>query len=88
MLYSSAIQILSVFCLIVIVKTFPDGAPSDTCVKKRPNQPNHGQARSQPLDKNPYEVVASSETYHPGQEVTGRNFIMIKANDFKFLIIM
>lgn len=84
MLYSSAIQILSVFCLIVIVKSFPDGAPSDTCVKKRPNQPNHGQARSQPLDKNPYEVVASSETYHPGQEVTGIYLIMIKGNDFMF----
>uniref|UniRef100_T1H6E1 Reelin domain-containing protein n=1 Tax=Megaselia scalaris TaxID=36166 RepID=T1H6E1_MEGSC len=28
---------------------FPDGAPADTCVKKRANQPNHGQARY-PLD--------------------------------------
>lgn len=76
--FSSAIQILSLFCLIVVAKSFPDGAPSDTCVKKRPNQPNHGQARTQPLDKNPYEVVASSETFHPGQEVTGINFVMIK----------
>ncbi|XP_023308874.2 putative defense protein 3 [Lucilia cuprina] len=68
--FSSAIQILSILSLIVVIKSFPDGAPSDTCVKKRPNQPNHGQARPQPFDKNPYEVVASSETFHPGQEVT------------------
>ncbi|XP_061396371.1 putative defense protein 3 [Musca vetustissima] len=70
----SLYMILSVIVPLAVTLTvtmaFPDGAPSDTCVKKRPNQPNHGQARSQPLDSNPYNVVADSETYHPGQEVT------------------
>lgn len=70
--FSNGIRIVTVLALIIAVKTFPDGAPADTCVKKRPNQPNHGQARSQPLHTNPYEVVASSETFHPGQEVTGQ----------------
>lgn len=81
--FPSAIQILSVLCLTVVIKAFPDGAPSDTCVKKRPNQPNHGQARSQPLDKNPFEVVASSESYHPGQEVTGSFQNISKPQDKK-----
>ena len=54
-----------------MVEAFPDGAPADTCVKKRANQPNHGQARSQPLHTNPFEVVAETDTYHPGQQISG-----------------
>ncbi|CAD7084942.1 unnamed protein product [Hermetia illucens] len=48
---------------------FPDGAPADTCVKKRANQPNHGAARSQPPETFPYQVVASSDSYRPGQQI-------------------
>lgn len=52
------------------VSGFPDGAPADTCVKQRANQPNHGKARTQPAHTNPFEVVASSQTYHPGQQIS------------------
>ncbi|XP_017477954.1 PREDICTED: putative defense protein 3 [Rhagoletis zephyria] len=56
--------------LISLANAFPDGAPADTCVKQRANQPNHGKARTQPAHTNPYEVVANSESFHPGQEVS------------------
>uniref|UniRef100_A0A1A9WMI8 Reelin domain-containing protein n=1 Tax=Glossina brevipalpis TaxID=37001 RepID=A0A1A9WMI8_9MUSC len=68
----AAISVLIILSVMGnVIESFPDGAPSDTCVKKRPNQPNHGQARPQPLHTNPFEVVASSEAYHPGQEISG-----------------
>ncbi|XP_055852705.1 putative defense protein 3 [Episyrphus balteatus] len=68
---SSAIGLLLVgLALIQRSGGFPDGAPADTCVKKRANQPNHGQARPQPLNTNPFEVVASAESFHPGQQIT------------------
>lgn len=54
---------------IISVSGFPDGAPPDTCVKDRFNQPHHGKAKSQPLDSLPYQVVASSDTYVPGQKI-------------------
>ncbi|XP_053952999.1 putative defense protein 3 [Anastrepha ludens] len=64
----------SVLCLAMalvgLTNAFPDGAPADTCVKQRANQPNHGKARTQPGHTNPYEVVANSETFHPGQEIS------------------
>lgn len=50
---------------------FPDGAPVDTCVKPRPNQPYHGEARSQSLNTSPYKILASSSQYEPGSQVTG-----------------
>ncbi|XP_013190257.1 putative defense protein 3 [Amyelois transitella] len=59
---------VSVLC--VGVNTFPDGAPVDTCVKNRANQPNHGQHRSQPLSTLPYRVFASSAVYGPHSAVT------------------
>ncbi|XP_068154995.1 putative defense protein 3 [Drosophila tropicalis] len=67
-----------VFCLMlplvfygnICVWAFPDGAPADTCVKQRANQPNHGQARSQPAHTNPFEVVATAQSYHPGQQIS------------------
>ncbi|KAI4460217.1 cytochrome b561/ferric reductase transmembrane [Holotrichia oblita] len=52
------------------IRGFPDGAPVDACVKPRPNQPYHGQARSQPANTNPYYVIASSDRYGPGQQIT------------------
>ncbi|KAL9892179.1 putative defense protein 3 [Glossina fuscipes] len=68
---SKAISVLIILSVMgKAIESFPNGAPSDTCVKKRPNQPNHGQARPQPLHTNPFEVVASSESYHPGQEIS------------------
>lgn len=55
----------------LLVTGFPDGAPADTCVKKRANQPNHGQARSQKLETLPFQVVATSDSYQPGQQIHG-----------------
>lgn len=60
--------------LLVNVSAFPDGAPVDACVKERPNQPYHGQARTQPLETNPFRVVASSRYYNPGSTIIGKHF--------------
>lgn len=59
-----------VFCCSV--RGFPDGGPVDACVKPRPNQPYHGQARSQPLNTSPYKILASSSQYGPNSQITGR----------------
>lgn len=61
--------------VLILADGFPDGAPADTCVKARFNQPNHGQARSQPLNTLPYQVVASSDQYAPGQQIQGELII-------------
>jgi hypothetical protein len=53
------------------VKAFPDGAPVDACVKPRPNQPYHGQAKPQPVETLPYIITASSNEYGPGSKITG-----------------
>lgn len=58
-------------CGVFVVVGFPDGAPVDTCVKPRPNQPYHGQARTQPLSTNPYQILQSSAEYGPGTRITG-----------------
>jgi hypothetical protein len=55
----------------ISVLGFPDGGPVDACVKPRPNQPYHGQARSQPLNTSPYKILASSSQYEPGSQITG-----------------
>ena len=62
------VTVLIVFGLSVAstVYGFPDGAPADTCVKSRFNEPNHGSARTQALHSLPYQVVASSQEYGPG----------------------
>ncbi|KAH8355930.1 hypothetical protein KR200_002351 [Drosophila serrata] len=62
--------LLVIVLMVSAALAFPDGAPADTCVKKRANQPNHGTARSQPAETNPFEVVADSQTYHPGQQIS------------------
>ncbi|XP_011863253.1 PREDICTED: putative defense protein 3 [Vollenhovia emeryi] len=66
------ITVLSALLLFssISVLGFPDGAPVDVCVKPRPNQPYHGEARSQPLNTNPYKILASSSQYEPGSQVT------------------
>ncbi|XP_033230602.1 putative defense protein 3 [Belonocnema kinseyi] len=58
---------------------FPDGAPVDACVKPKPNQPYHGQAKPQPLGTNPYTVIASAEQYSPGSQIT----VKIQGDVFK-----
>ncbi|KAM3967182.1 putative defense protein 3 [Aphomia sociella] len=61
------------FALLLLcsgVHGFPDGAPVDACVKDRPNQPNHGQHRTQPLSTLPYRVLASSSTFGPKSAIT------------------
>lgn len=38
---------------------------------ERFNQPNHGQSRTQPLGTLPYEVIATTDQYQPGQQIQG-----------------
>ncbi|KZC09864.1 Putative defense protein 3 [Dufourea novaeangliae] len=67
---------LTIYALVVVscalfVDGFHDGAPVDTCVKPtRPNEPHHGDSRSQPASSNPYTLVASSSHYSPGSQIT------------------
>ncbi|XP_008205818.1 putative defense protein 3 [Nasonia vitripennis] len=75
----SIVSILMVLGLSAIANGFPDGAPVDACVKPRPNQPYHGQARPQPLSTSPYQLIASSDRYQPGSQITVR----IQGGDFK-----
>ncbi|KAL2718509.1 putative defense protein 3 [Vespula squamosa] len=78
--FRNLIFTLSTIVLCTIsVSGFPDGAPVDACVKPRPNQPYHGDARSQPLDKNPYTLIASSSEYVPGSQIT----VTISGSSFK-----
>lgn len=60
--------------LCASVSCFPNGAPADTCVRSRSNEPNHGAARTQSLETLPYQVVASSDQYQPGQTIHGAYF--------------
>lgn len=67
-----AISTLVVASCALFANSFPDGAPVDTCVKpNRVNEPNHGQAKTQPLGTSPYEFTASAAEYGPGSQVTG-----------------
>lgn len=71
-------QILFICAFIVIIDCFPDGGPADTCVKpERFNQPNHGAARTQSLGTLPYEVIATTDTYQPGQQIQGKIFFFL-----------
>lgn len=70
--YITILFVLAVFSSISVFG-FPDGAPVDACVKPRPNQPYHGQARSQPLNTSPYKILASSSQYEPGSQITGKS---------------
>lgn len=68
------VRVLFACGLFLVAKAFPDGAPADTCVKQKANQPNHGASKPQSLHTLPYEVVASTDTYHPGQQIEGCHF--------------
>lgn len=66
------IRALVICSLVTIVLCFPDGAPTDTCTRvERTNQPNHGKARSQPLNTMPYKIIATTDQYNPGSFVNG-----------------
>lgn len=65
------VRCLCFFSILLGCHAFPDGAPIDVCVKPRPNQPNHGQARPQPHHTNPYQIFQSAEEYRPGTQITG-----------------
>lgn len=65
----SSILILS---LVLGVNSFPDGAPIDACVKPRVNQPYHGQARPQPAESSPFQILQTSAEYGPGSQITGK----------------
>lgn len=68
-----ASKVLIVLTVLVGLTTaFPDGAPVDTCVKPRTNQPYHGQTRPQTPDTNPFRLTASATRYEPGTSVTGK----------------
>lgn len=58
------------FVIFSFVNSFPDGAPTDVCVKNRFNEPNHGKSRTQAAHTIPYQVIASSDTYSPGERIT------------------
>lgn len=66
-----AILLSTIVASLTFAEGFPDGAPVDACVKPRPNQPYHGQAKPQPLATNPYAVIASAEQFQPGAQITG-----------------
>lgn len=66
------IKCLLLIGLAVGSNTFPDGAPIDVCVKPRPNRPNHGQAKPQPVHTSPYHILQSAAHYGPGTQITGK----------------
>lgn len=68
---NSVIGVITIYGLIALANGFPDGAPADTCVKQRANEPNHGASRTQTLETLPYEVRADSDSYQPGQQIKG-----------------
>ncbi|XP_023013906.2 reelin domain-containing protein 1 [Leptinotarsa decemlineata] len=64
------IGVFVIFGLVIGVYSFPDGAPVDACVKPRPNQPYHGQARQQSPQTNPFQILQSAAEYGPGAQIT------------------
>lgn len=76
-MFTRVITVFLIIGLVSVVIGFPDGAPADTCVRKRPNEPNHGKSRSQTLESLPYQLVAKSQVYHPGSSIE----VSISGND-------
>ncbi|XP_076766067.1 putative defense protein 3 [Xylocopa sonorina] len=77
---NAAVSLFIVVSSALIAHSFPDGAPVDTCVKpSKANEPNHGQAKSKPLNTNPYTFTASSSQYGPGSQIT----VTISGSSFK-----
>lgn len=65
----SSLVVAVVASVLAVASGFPDGAPADTCVKTRFNQPNHGAARSQELSSSPFRLMASGNTFAPGGQI-------------------
>lgn len=64
-------KIILLIGFIAIASGFPNGAPADTCVRERANEPNHGAARSQTLESIPYQVIATTDSFQPGSQIQG-----------------
>lgn len=56
----------NIFCFYKNIGVKPD----------RFNQPNHGQSRTQPIGTLPYEVIATTDQYQPGQQIQGKIFLI------------
>ncbi|KAJ8673475.1 hypothetical protein QAD02_004737 [Eretmocerus hayati] len=77
---------LMIASLFVATSGFGSGAPPSTCTKPLPNRPYHGKdstIESQSLSNNPYQIVASGNTYRPGSQITVR----IQGDTFKGFFI-
>jgi hypothetical protein len=75
------VLLLAVMLAVVplLVQGLPDGAPVDACVKPKPNQPYHGQAKAQPPETLPYSITANSNEYGPGSKITGNRMRLRKS---------
>lgn len=82
-MYRQIKVLLVLASVFVAIDGFPDGGPADTCVKERFNQPNHGKSRTQPQNTLPYEVIASGDTYQPGQQIQGTIYIRSRERKVK-----
>lgn len=71
------VKYVIVLTAVVCSNGFPDGAPADTCVKDRANEPHHGAARSQNVNSLPYEIRATSDNFHAGQNIKGSRVLII-----------
>lgn len=78
----SSVKSLLVVLVIGVftVAGFPDGAPVDACVRTPPNQPNHGQAKPQPPQTNPFQILQSGAQYGPGTQITGNKKFLRRQN--------
>ncbi|XP_057338754.1 putative defense protein 1 [Microplitis mediator] len=80
---SLVVSVIVGLLALTSVNGFPDGAPVDVCVKERPNQPYHGQVRAQPANTSPYQIIASSNSYGPGKQIS----VSIRGDTFKGFFI-
>ncbi|KAG5881101.1 hypothetical protein JTB14_036585 [Gonioctena quinquepunctata] len=62
--------IIVILGLVIGTNSFPDGAPVDACVGNKANQPNHGQAKPQSPQTNPFQILQSAAEYGPGSQIT------------------
>lgn len=65
--------LITTVAIFTFAFAFHNGAPSDTCVKNRANEPHHGASRSQSIAKLPFLIVATSDKYQPGKVIQGES---------------